>query len=50
MRHFAIAHGFLTLSLLPMITNSTITIDNVKLGEGSSKPACVAENVQRRYG
>lgn len=96
-----IAHGFLTLSLLPLITNSTIAIGNVKLGlnyglnkvrfptpvpvdskvrgrirlkemdevapiggnpgyqitfevtvecEGAAKPACIAENVQRRYG
>jgi acyl dehydratase len=96
-----IAHGFLTLSLLPLITNSTISIANVKLGlnyglnkvrfptpvpvdsrlrgrirlkemdpvapvdgnpgyqitfevtievEGAAKPACIAENVQRRYG
>lgn len=96
-----IAHGFLTLSLLPMITNSALTIGNVKLGlnyglnkvrfptpvpvdsrvrgrillkemeevapmsgtpgyqivfevtvecEGAAKPACIAENVQRRYG
>lgn len=96
-----IAHGFLTLSLLPLITNTSITIGNVKLGlnyglnkvrfptpvpvdsrvrgrmrlkemeevapvggnpgyqitfevtvecEGAAKPACIAENVQRRYG
>lgn len=96
-----IAHGFLTLSLLPLITNTSITIGNVKLGlnyglnkvrfptpvpvdsrvrgrmrlkemeevapvggnpgyqitfevtvecEGATKPACIAENVQRRYG
>jgi acyl dehydratase len=96
-----IAHGFLTLSLLPLFTNQAITIGNVKLGlnyglnkvrfpapvlvgsrlrgrfklasmeevapidgnpgyqitfvvtvesEGGSKPACIAESVQRRYG
>lgn len=96
-----IAHGFLTLSLLPLFTNNALMIDNVKLGlnyglnkvrfpepllvgskvrgrivlqsmedvtpiagnagyqivfqvtmevEGKTKPACVAENVQRRYG
>ena len=96
-----IAHGFLTLSLLPLFTNSVLMIDNVKLGlnyglnkvrfpepllvgskvrgrivlqsmedvapmagnlgyqivflvtmevEGKTKPACVAESVQRRYG
>ncbi len=96
-----IAHGFLTLSLLPLFTKSALAIGNVKLGlnyglnkvrfpeplmvdsrvrgrfkllgmedvaaidgnpgyqitfqvtmecEGRSKPACVAENVQRRYG
>ena len=96
-----IAHGFLTLSLLPLFTNNAMSIDNVKLGlnyglnkvrfpapllvgskvrgrivlqsmedvapidgnpgyqivfqvtmecEGRTKPACVAENVQRRYG
>lgn len=96
-----IAHGFLTLSLLPHMTNSTMSIGDVKLGvnyglnkvrfpapvpvdsrvrgrivlkdmtdvaaigghpgyqltlevtmerEGGSKPVCIAENVQRRYG
>ena len=96
-----IAHGFLTLSLLPLFTNEALTIGRVKLGlnyglnkvrfpapvrvdsrlrgtfkllgmedvppidgnpgyqitfevtiecEGGSKPACIAENVQRRYG
>jgi acyl dehydratase len=96
-----IAHGFLTLSLLPLFTNNALAIDGVKLGlnyglnkvrfpepllvgskvrgrivlqsmedvapvagnpgyqivfqvtmevEGKTKPACVAENVQRRYG
>ena len=96
-----IAHGFLTLSLLPLLTNNAIAIDNVKLGlnyglnkvrfpepllvgsrvrgrivlqsmedvapisgdagyqtvlvvtvecEGKTKPVCVAESVQRRYG
>lgn len=96
-----IAHGFLTLSLLPLFTNNAMSIDGVKLGlnyglnkvrfpepllvdsrvrgrfvlasmedvapidgnhgyqiifqvtvecEGRTKPACVAENVQRRYG
>lgn len=96
-----IAHGFLTLSLLPLFTNNVIVVANVKLGlnyglnkvrfpeplrvgsrvrgrvvllsmedvapiggnpgyqivfqvtvecEGRSKPACVAESVQRRYG
>lgn len=96
-----IAHGFLTLSLLPLFINKSVAIGNVKLGlnyglnkvrfpspvpvdsrlrgrirlkemedvapidgnpgyqitwevtmecEGASKPACVAENVHRRYG
>ena len=96
-----IAHGFLTLSLVPLFTNNAMFIDNVKLGlnyglnkvrfpepllvdsrvrgrivlqsmdevapiagnpgyqivlqvtmevENQGKPACVAENVQRRYG
>lgn len=96
-----IAHGFLTLSLLPLLTNQSIAIGNVKLGlnyglnkvrfpapvlvgsrlrgrlklvsmedvapidgspgyqitfivtvecEDGSKPVCVAESVQRRYG
>lgn len=96
-----IAHGFLTLSLLPLFTNNALSIGNVKLGlnyglnkvrfpeplpvnsrvrgrfllsamedvapvggnpgyqitflvtmecEGKTKPVCVAENVQRRYG
>ena len=96
-----IAHGFLTLSLLPLLINKSVSIDNVKLGlnyglnkvrfpspvlvdsrlrgrirlkemedvapvdgnpgyqitwevtmecEGAGKPACVAENVHRRYG
>ena len=96
-----IAHGFLTLSLLPLLTNNALAVDNVKLGlnyglnkvrfpepllvgsrvrgrivlqsmedvapiagdagyqtvlvvtvecEGKTKPVCVAESVQRRYG
>ena len=96
-----IAHGFLTLSLLPLFTNNTLAVDNVKLGlnyglnkvrfpepllvgsrvrgrivlqnmedvapiagspgyqivflvnvecEGKTKPVCVAESVQRRFG
>ena len=96
-----IAHGFLTLSLLPLFTNNALAIDKVKLGlnyglnkvrfpeplrvgskvrgrivlqsmedvapvagnpgyqivfqvtmevKDRAKPACVAENVQRRYG
>ena len=96
-----IAHGFLTLSLLPLFTNNALAVDNVKLGlnyglnkvrfpepllvgsrvrgrivlqsmedvapiagdagyqtvlvvtvecEGKTKPICVAESVQRRYG
>ena len=96
-----IAHGFLTLSLLPLFTSEAIALNNVKLSlnyglnkvrfpspvlegsrlrgrmklqsmenvapidgtpgyqitvevtvecEGSSKPACVAESVTRRYG
>ena len=96
-----IAHGFLTLSLLPLLAQNALTIGNVKLAinyglnkvrfpapvrvdsrlrgivkllamedvppidgnpghqitfgvtiecEGGGKPACVAENVQRRYG
>jgi acyl dehydratase len=90
-----IAHGFLTLSLLPLFFQSGFAIDDVKMGvnyglnrvrfptpvrvgsrlrahfkllsfeplpggaqltvevtmelEGSSKPACVAESVSRRY-
>lgn len=96
-----IAHGFLTLSLLPMLNKSAFEIGNAKIGlnyglnkvrfpqplrvdsrvrgrfllksmedvtpidgtpgfqivyevtvecEGESRPVCVAENVQRRYG
>lgn len=96
-----IAHGFLTLSLLPLFTNNALAIDDVKLGlnyglnkvrfpepllvgsrirgrivlqsmedvapiagspgyqivflvsvecEGKTKPVCVAESVQRRFG
>lgn len=96
-----IAHGFLTLSLLPLFVQTALTIGGVELGinyglnkvrfaspvlvdsrlrgrirllgmedvapidghpgyqltlqvivecEGASKPACIAENVQRRYG
>ncbi len=96
-----IAHGYLTLSLLPLFANKAITIGNTKLGlnyglnkvrfpapvtvgsrlrgrfklqsmeevapidgntgyqitylvtvesEEGSKPACIAESVQRRYG
>lgn len=96
-----IAHGFLTLSLLPLLAQSALAIGNVKLGlnyglnkvrfpdplmvdsrvrgrfkllgmedvaaidgnqgyqitfqvtiecEGRTKPVCVAESVQRRYG
>lgn len=96
-----IAHGFLTLSLLPLLINKSVTIHGVKLGlnyglnkvrfptpvkvnsrlrgrirlksvedvapvgghpgyqitwevtmecEGVDKPACIAENVHRRYG
>ena len=90
-----IAHGFLTLSLLPMLFERALVIDDVRMGvnyglnrvrftapvpvgsrlrgrfrllgyepleggaqlvmevtmelEGSSKPACVAESVSRRY-
>ena len=96
-----IAHGFLTLSLIPVLNQSAFTVGNTKIGlnyglnkvrfpaplpvgsrvrgrftllsmesvapiggnpgyqityevtierEGESKPVCVAENVQRRYG
>lgn len=96
-----IAHGFLTLSLLPLLSHGALSVANVKLGlnyglnkvlfpepvlvgsrlrgrivllsmedvapiggdpgyqivfqvtvecEGKTKPVCVAENVQRRYG
>ena len=90
-----VAHGFLTLSLVPMLSEAAFTVDDVRMGvnyglnrvrfaapvrvgsrvrahfklltfepleggaqltvqatielEGSSKPACVAESVSRRY-
>ena len=90
-----VAHGFLTLGLVPMLSESAFTVDDVRMGvnyglnrvrfaapvrvgsrvrghfkllscepleggaqmtvqatielEGSSKPACVAETVSRRY-
>jgi len=90
-----VAHGFLTLSLVPVLSEAAFTVDDVRMGvnyglnrvrfaapvrvgsrvrghfkllsfepldggaqmtvqatielEGSSKPACVAETVSRRY-
>jgi len=38
----SIAHGYLTLSLVPMLSREVYTVVTVEV-EGQAKPACVAE-------
>ncbi len=40
-----IAHGFLTLSLIPQFLQTAVTVER----EGSDKPVCIAESLTRRY-
>jgi acyl dehydratase len=60
-----IAHGFLTLSLLPLFFESTITVTESAMGVNyglnkvrfiapvpvgsAAKPVCIAESLSRRY-